>query len=62
FPTPQIIRNTALVAIGRIVKHHNGSFSLFVVEDNLLRGASQNAWEILQIVLKNNGLWGKQDA
>lgn len=55
-PTPRILCHTKYVAIGRIVEYlPTNSVNMFVVADNLLRGAAYNAWEILEQILQQNG-------
>ncbi len=53
YPLPTMLRATKYVGVGRVTrdKTSNG-INLFVVADNLLRGASYNALEILEIVAK----------
>lgn len=55
YPMPITIRNTKYVAVGRIARDLTNarSVNMFVVADNLLRGAAYNAYEILELVLKN---------
>lgn len=63
YPTPQTLRHTHLVGVGRLSADdtppdENGKLfglNMFVVADNLLRGAAYNAYEILKISLRNNG-------
>ena len=51
-PTPKMTRNTKYVGVGRIVKDSTANaVNLFVVSDNLLRGAAYNAYEILTLLL-----------
>ncbi len=55
FPMPQVLRHTHFVGVGRLCLDNNGGLNMFVVADNLLRGAAYNAYQILKIALKNNG-------
>lgn len=48
YPMPMMLRQTSLVGVGRVVKCGQNRFNMFVVEDNLLRGAAYNAYEIVQ--------------
>lgn len=53
-PTPKLTRNTKYVGVGRIVKDKTANaVNMFVVSDNLLRGAAYNAYEILTLLLDN---------
>ncbi len=59
YPMPSIARNSTNIYVGRI--HMDSSrantFNCFVVADNLLRGASYNALEILLLLMEqNNGI------
>jgi len=56
FPMPMVMRHTHFVGVGRVSSDgtENG-FNMFVVADNLLRGAAYNAYQILQISMQNNG-------
>ena len=54
-PMPQVLRQTHFVGVGRLSKDERGGLNMFVVADNLLRGAAYNAYQILQISMKNNG-------
>lgn len=59
YPMPIIARNTTNIYVGRI--HMDSSrantFNCFIVADNLLRGASYNALEILlSLMEQNNGI------
>ena len=56
YPMPMMMRNTKYVGVGRITKDPTANaVNFFVVADNLLRGASYNALEILTEVLKYDG-------
>lgn len=55
YPTPQVLRHTHFVGIGRIFADANGTLNFFTVADNLLTGAAYNAYKILEISMKNNG-------
>ncbi|MCH5159218.1 MAG: aspartate-semialdehyde dehydrogenase [Clostridiales bacterium] len=56
YPMPIMLRNTKYVGVGRITKDPTANaINFFVVADNLLRGASYNALEILTEALKYNG-------
>lgn len=58
--TPRILCHTKYVAIGRIVEYlPTNSVNMFVVADNLLRGAAYNAFEILQQLLESGDLTEK---
>lgn len=52
YPMPLMIRQTKFVGVGRIVKANAHTVNMFVVEDNLLRGAAYNALEIMEKVAK----------
>ena len=56
FPMPAVMRHTHFVGVGRLSSDgtENG-LNMFVVADNLLRGAAYNAYQILKVALKNNG-------
>ena len=52
-PMPMGIRGSKYVGVGRVVKDQTSNgINMFVVADNILRGASYNAYEILQLVLE----------
>ena len=56
YPMPMTLRNTKYVGVGRVTKDPTANaVNFFVVADNLLRGASYNAMEILIQALKNDG-------
>ena len=56
YPMPIMMRNTKYVGVGRITKDPTANaVNMFVVADNLLRGASYNALEILLGKLKFDG-------
>ena len=56
YPMPIMLRNTKYVGVGRVTKDPTANaVNFFVVADNLLRGASYNALEILIQAAKNNG-------
>ncbi len=57
YPTPQVLRNTHFVGVGRIFIDEEDTLNFFTVADNLLTGAAYNAYKILEISLKNNGDW-----
>ena len=62
YPMPIMLRNTKYVGVGRVTKDPTANaVNFFVVADNLLRGASYNALEILIQVLKNNGDYNNGD-
>lgn len=49
YPMPLLLRNTKYVGVGRITKDPTANaVNMFVVADNLLRGAAYNAYEILE--------------
>ncbi len=49
YPMPITLRNTKYVGVGRITKDPtSNAVNMFVVADNLLRGAAYNAYEILE--------------
>ena len=56
FPMPSILRHTHFVGVGRLSSDgtENG-LNMFVVADNLLRGAAYNAYQILKVAMQNNG-------
>lgn len=55
-PMPLGIRNSKYVGVGRVFRDQTtNGINMFVVADNLLRGASYNAYEILQLVAQENG-------
>ena len=52
-PMPMGVRGSKYVGVGRIVRDQTANgINMFVVADNVLRGASYNAYEILQRVLE----------
>ena len=55
YPTPLTVRNTKYVEIGRIYKDltNKRGVNMFIVADNLLRGAAYNAYEILEYIMEN---------
>ena len=56
YPMPIMMRNTKYVGVGRITKDPTANaVNMFVVADNLLRGASYNALEILLESMKQDG-------
>lgn len=57
YPMPQILRYTSYVGVGRIVADEtdDNTLNMFVVADNLLRGAAYNAYEILQLLIDKRG-------
>ncbi|MCM1290259.1 MAG: aspartate-semialdehyde dehydrogenase [Corallococcus sp.] len=54
-PLPSVLRHTHFVGVGRVSADDSGGFNMFVVADNLLRGAAYNAYQILKISMQNNG-------
>lgn len=56
YPMPTTLRNTKYAGVGRIYADPTDSKSvnMFVVADNLLRGAAYNAYEILEEVIKRD--------
>lgn len=61
YPMPLMLRNTKYVGVGRITKDRTANaVNFFVVADNLLRGASYNALEILTEALKYDGGYDEQ--
>lgn len=54
YPMPINIANTKYVGIGRITRDPSNAHAvnMFVVADNLLRGAAYNAYEILEYVMR----------
>lgn len=56
YPMPAIARNTTNIYVGRIHKDctNNNAYNLFIVADNLLRGASYNALEILLLLMEHD--------
>lgn len=57
YPMPMTLRNTHLVGVGRITKDPTANaVNMFIVADNLLRGAAYNAYEILQRAMENEKL------
>ncbi|MCM1533799.1 MAG: aspartate-semialdehyde dehydrogenase [Corallococcus sp.] len=56
YPMPSVIRNTKYVGVGRIYKDPSSNgINMFTAADNLLRGASYNAYEILERAAKEEG-------
>ena len=54
YPMPMTLRNTKYVGVGRITKDPTANaVNMFVVADNLLRGAAYNAYEILEYICPN---------
>ncbi len=54
-PMPMCVRGSKYVGVGRIVRDQTANgINMFVVADNVLRGASYNAYEILQCVLEKS--------
>lgn len=52
-PMPMGIRGSKYVGIGRVIKDQTSNgINMFVVADNVLRGASYNAYEILETILE----------
>lgn len=52
-PMPMGIRGSKYVGIGRVVRDQTSNgINMFVVADNILRGASYNAYEILELALQ----------
>ncbi|MBO5867052.1 MAG: aspartate-semialdehyde dehydrogenase, partial [Clostridia bacterium] len=52
-PMPLNIRGSKYVGIGRVLRDETSNgINMFVVADNILRGASYNAYEILEIVMQ----------
>jgi aspartate-semialdehyde dehydrogenase len=52
-PMPMCLRGSKYVGVGRIVRDQTtNGINMFVVADNVLRGASYNAYAILQCVLE----------
>lgn len=53
-PTPTKVRNTRYAGVGRLTRDETceNGLNLFVVSDNLLRGAAYNAYQILELLLK----------
>ncbi len=55
YPMPLTLKNTKYVGVGRIAKDPTcNGVNMFVVADNLLRGAAYNAYEILLCKLREN--------
>ena len=55
YPMPMTMRNTKYVGVGRICKDRTANaVNMFVVADNLLRGAAYNAYEILECVIRRS--------
>lgn len=54
YPMPLTVRNTKYVAVGRLAVDptNPNAINMFVVADNLLRGAAYNAYEILEKVIE----------
>lgn len=57
YPMPINIANTRYVGVGRITRDPSNAhaINMFVVADNLLRGAAYNAYEILEEVMRIGG-------
>lgn len=56
YPMPTMLRNTKYVGVGRITKDPTANaVNFFIVADNLLRGASYNAYEILCKAMQYDG-------
>ena len=54
-PMPMGIRGSKYVGVGRVFRDQTSNgINMFVVADNILRGASYNAYEILEIVMQEN--------
>ena len=54
-PTPMGIRGSKYVGVGRVFRDATSNgINMFVVADNILRGASYNAYEILEVVMQEN--------
>lgn len=52
-PMPMGIRGSKYVGIGRVIKDQTANgINMFVVADNILRGASYNAYEILETIIQ----------
>lgn len=52
YPMPTVLRNTKYVGVGRIYKDGTANaINMFVVADNLLRGAAYNAYEIIERIV-----------
>lgn len=52
-PMPMGVRGSKYVGVGRVFRDRTSNgINMFVVADNILRGASYNAYEILQCVLE----------
>lgn len=57
FPSPRLVRGQKNVLVGRIRNtEHKNTFSMFVCVDNLLKGAAQNAVQILECLVRNDSL------
>lgn len=56
YPTPQIARDTDFVYVGRIHRDYSVpyGFYLWIVADNLRKGAATNAIQILEEIIKRN--------
>ena len=54
YPMPINLANTRYVGVGRITRDPSNchAVNMFVVADNLLRGAAYNAYEILEEVMR----------
>lgn len=56
FPMPSVLRHTHFVGVGRLsCDGTENGLNMFVVADNLLRGAAYNAYQILKVSMQNNG-------
>ena len=57
YPMPINIANTKYVGVGRITQDltNKNAVNMFIVADNLLRGAAYNAYEILDEVMRLDG-------
>lgn len=55
YPMPTMFRNTNLVGIGRLHGDGAGGLNMFVVADNLIVGAADNAVKILELLTAENG-------
>ena len=54
-PMPMGIRGSKYVGVGRVIRDATSNgINMFVVADNILRGASYNAYEILEVVMQEN--------
>lgn len=56
FPMPKIVRGRKKVFVGRIRRDfsHENSFNIFVVSDNLRKGAAQNGAQILKLLMERD--------